>query len=152
MDAETVHICSGVKRKVEESLLSAKTKSRRLDNGTSTPLSQVAQREDMVPPKHGPRPVIVMVLKWSKGKQRKVRVLLDTGSTAALLSKDLARDLRMPTIKRHKPLEIRNFNNEVVKGAGEYYTVPYQLQHKKHFTSEAFEIAPMESDCDVILP
>jgi hypothetical protein len=115
MDAETVHICSGVKRKVEESLPSVRTKSRRLDNGTSTPLSQVAQREDMVPPKHGPRPIVDMVLTRSKGKQRKVWVLLDTGSTSPLLSKDLAKDLKMHIIKRYKPLEIRNFNNEVVE-------------------------------------
>jgi hypothetical protein len=135
-----------------DNLQSTRTKSRRNDNGTSTPLSLDAQREDPVPPHHGPRPIIDMVLCWSKGKQRKVRVLLDTGSTAALLDKEFTRRYKVPTMKRDKPLHIRNFSNEVVKDAGEFFTVPYMLQHRKHFTSETFEVAPLDSDCDVILP
>jgi hypothetical protein len=79
-----------------------------------------------------------MVLTWSKKKkkQQTVRVLLDTGSTAALLDKDFVLKHKIPTIKRDTPLQIRNFSNEVVPGAGELFTVPFMLQHKKHFVAE----------------
>jgi hypothetical protein len=94
-----------------------------------------------------------MVLSWSKKKKhRTVRVLLDTGSTAALLDKDFVLKHKIPTIKRDTPLQIRNFSNEVVPGAGELFTVPFMLQHKKHFAAESFEVAPLDSDCDIILP
>jgi hypothetical protein len=86
-----------------------------------------------------------MILSWPKDKKRKVRVPLDTGSTAALLDKEFARRYKVPTIKRDKPLQIRNFSNEIV-------TVSYMLQHRKHFTSETFEVGPLDSDCDDILP
>jgi hypothetical protein len=116
--------------------------------GTSTPGG------DPVPPHHGPRPIIEMVLTWSKKKKkyRTVRVLLDTGSTAALLDKNFVLKHKIPTIKRDTPLQIRNFSNEVVPGAGELFTVPFMLQHKKHFAEESFEVAPLDSDCDIILP
>jgi hypothetical protein len=81
-----------------------------------------------------------------------VQVLLDTGSTAALLDKDFILKHKMPTIKRDTPLQIQNFSNEVVPGAGELFTVPFMLQHKKHFAAESFEVAPLDRDYDIILP
>jgi hypothetical protein len=81
-----------------------------------------------------------------------VRVLLDTGSTAALLDKNFVLKHKIPTIKRDTPLQIRNFSNEVVPRAGELFTVPFMLQHKKHFAAELFEVAPLDSDCHIILP
>jgi hypothetical protein len=93
-----------------------------------------------------------MVLSWSQNKQRTVRVLLDTGSTTALLDKTFVLKYKIPTIKRDTPLQIRNFRNEVVPEAGEFFTVPFMLQHKKHFAAESFEVAPLDSDCDIILP
>jgi hypothetical protein len=94
-----IHKCAGVKRKSSDNLSSTKTKNPRTDNGTSTPGG------DPVPPHHGPRPIIDMVLSWSKKKKhRTVRVLLDTGSTAALLDKDFVLKHKIPTIKRDTPL------------------------------------------------
>jgi hypothetical protein len=55
-------------------------------------------------------------------------------------------------IKRDTRLQILNFSNEVVTGAGKFFMVPFMLQHKKHFTAESFEVAPLDSDCDIILP
>jgi hypothetical protein len=68
------------------------------------------------------------------------------------LDKDFVHKYKIPTIRRDTPLKIHNFNNEVVTGAGEFFTVPFILQHKKHFAAESFEVAPLDSDCDVILP
>jgi hypothetical protein len=55
-------------------------------------------------------------------------------------------------IKRDTPLQILNFSNEVVIGVGEFFTVPFILQHKEYFAAESFEVTPLDSDCDVILP
>jgi hypothetical protein len=81
-----------------------------------------------------------------------VQVLLDTGSTAALLDKDFVLKHKIPTIKRDTHLQILNFRNEVVPGAGKSFMVPFMLQHKKYFAAESFEIAPLDSNCDIILP
>jgi hypothetical protein len=95
-----------------------------------------------------------MVLTWSKKKKkhRMVRVLLNTGSTVALLDKNFVLKHKIPTIKRDIPLQIRNFSNEVVPRAGELFTVAFMLQYKKYFAAESFEVAPLDSDCDIILP
>jgi hypothetical protein len=74
------------------------------------------------------------------------------GSTMSLLDKEFILKYKVPTIKRDTPLQIRNFSNEVVPGAGEYFMVPFMLQYKKYFAAESFEVAPLDSNCDVIRP
>ena len=37
-------------------------------------------------------------------------------------------------------------------GAGEYFTSPFLLQHRQHFTRVSFEVAPLAGDYDIILP
>jgi hypothetical protein len=81
-----------------------------------------------------------------------VHVLLDIGSTTALLDKDFTLKYKIPMIKRDTPIQILNFSSEVVTGVGEFFTVPFILQHKKHFATESFEVTPLDSDCNVILP
>jgi hypothetical protein len=61
-----IHKCAGVKRKSSDNLLSTKTKNPQTDNGTSTPGG------DPVPPHHRPRPIIDMVLSWSKKKKHRM--------------------------------------------------------------------------------
>ena len=41
---------------------------------------------------------------------------------------------------------------ESVKGAGQYYTEPLLLQHRKHYSMEKFEISLMDAEIDVFLP
>jgi hypothetical protein len=97
-----IHRYAGVKRKASDKLLSTGTKNQQTNIGTSTPVG------DPVLPHHGPRPIIEIVLTWSKKKKkyRTVRVLLDSGSTAALLDKDFVLKHKIPTIKRDTPLQI----------------------------------------------
>ena len=114
------------------------------------------------PPKSGKVPIIDMVLRWvtqprvgntgNSQKEYKVRILLDTGSTVPLLDRSWAETLQAPLIRRPIPKPIENFAGQEVPGAGEYYTAPLELQHRKHLTSEAFEVAPLGSEFDAILP
>ena len=81
-----------------------------------------------------------------------MRVLLDTGSTVPLLDKSWAETLEVPLIRQPVPKPIENFAGQEVPGAGEYYTAPLELQHRKHLVFEAFEVAPLGSEFGAILP
>jgi len=37
-------------------------------------------------------------------------------------------------------MKIENYSGETVEGAGQFYTQPLRLQHRKHYTIEHFEI------------
>jgi hypothetical protein len=95
-----------------------------------------------------------MIIEWTDhGSHRlTLRTLLDTGCTTPLLSQACADRFRIPRVVRDKRVELRNFAGEVVKGAGKEYSVPLLLQHRKHYTREVFEIAPLEPHVDAFLP
>jgi hypothetical protein len=105
-------------------------------------------------PHCGGRPIVTMTIEWAdRGSYRlTIRVLLDTRCTTLLLSRDCADRLRIPQIRREKRDERRNFAGELVEGAGESYSAPLLLRHRKHFTREVFEIASLELGVDVFLP
>jgi len=55
--------------------------------------------------------------------------------------------------KRHQHARsIENFTGEAVKGAGQYYTRPMLLQHRRHYSIEKFEVSPMDLGIDIFLP
>ena len=55
--------------------------------------------------------------------------------------------------KAHQqPDSIENYTGESGKGAGQFYTEPMLLQHRKHYSREKFEISPMEPEIDAFLP
>jgi hypothetical protein len=95
-----------------------------------------------------------MIIEWTDhGSHRlTVRALLDTGCTTLLLSQACADRFRIPRIRREDKVELRNFAGELVEGAGEAYSAPLLLRHRKHYTREVFEIAPLEPGVDVFLP
>jgi len=47
---------------------------------------------------------------------------------------------------------MESYMGEAVKGAGEYYTPPMKLQHRRHLSKEAFAVTPMEKTVDIFLP
>jgi hypothetical protein len=74
-----------------------------------------------------------MMLHWNK-KQTTVHILLDTGCSVPLISKNLTNDRTIPTLSHEKGIDIGNFSGNIVKGVGEHYTLPLLLQHRKHYT------------------
>jgi len=55
--------------------------------------------------------------------------------------------------KKHQHVHsIENFTGETVKGAGQYYTKPMLLQHRKHYSMEKFKVLPMDPGIDIFLP
>jgi hypothetical protein len=93
-----------------------------------------------------------MILRWSNQEWATVHVLLDTGCSVPLISNTLADEKDIPTIDHASSIDIRNFSGEIVKGAGERYTLPLTLQYRKHYTQEVFEVAPLEPGVDIFLP
>ena len=95
-----------------------------------------------------------MILHWGTNDENKaaIRILLDTGSTVSLLSLAWVGSTSVQVVQRSTTKRIENFAGEAVPGAGDYYTFPLLLQHRKHYTRETFEIAPLAGDYDAILP
>ena len=81
-----------------------------------------------------------------------VKVLLDTGCSINLINQQTAMKLGLEKQKHNEARVIENFTGEKVIGAGQFYTNPMRLQHRKHFTKETFEISPMEEGIDIFLP
>jgi hypothetical protein len=50
------------------------------------------------------------------------------------------------------PRLIENCTEKIESEFGHSFTYPMRLQHRKHFSMDLFEIGPMGSDCDMILP
>jgi len=82
----------------------------------------------------------------------RVRILLDTGCSIPLLNWKTAGKLGVELEKHDPPLPIENFTGQTVEGAGQYYTKPLFLRHRRHVTRERFEVSPMEEGIDIFLP
>ena len=98
-----------------------------------------------------PVPVITMIVHLGE-KEELVRILLDTGSTVPLLSRAFIETKQIPVAKRTNIRPIQDYAGQEVEGAGQFYTAPLILQHRHHFSRVSFEVAPLASDYDAILP
>lgn len=103
-------------------------------------------------PKYGKRPIITMNIYWKNEPKRPLRVLLDSGCSTPVLSSSWATKYNVPSYKRDIPIAIENFAGQIVPEAGRKYTYPLCLQYQEHFTKESFEIAPMDDECEIMLP
>jgi transposase InsO family protein len=92
-----------------------------------------------------------MVIHWDQRKTT-IYVLLDTGCTTPLISNTFVDKTNVPCLRHEHGVVIRNFSGDIVQGAGNRYTKPMLLQHRKHYTREIFEVAPLEPGVDVFLP
>jgi len=86
------------------------------------------------------------------GKKHTVKVLLDTGCSIALINQDTAERLQIPLQKHRREKVIENYVGQKVQGARTHQTNPMQLQHRCHFSSEVFEVSPMDNEVDIFLP
>jgi len=85
-------------------------------------------------------------------QDHRVRVLLDTGCSIPLLSQKAAEKLGIALRPHDLTIPIENFTGQTVEGAGQYYTEPLLLQHRRQVTRERFEVSPMEEGVDIFLP
>jgi len=97
------------------------------------------------------RPIINMLLHVGTEK-KPVKALLDTGCSIALINQQTVKRWGIQKRRHKEARTIESFTGATVQGAGQHYTEPLCLQHRKYFTREVFEISPMEEGIDVFLP
>jgi len=86
------------------------------------------------------------------GRKHQIQVLLDTGCSVALLNNHTVEKLDITKKEHRRAHTIESYMGESVKGAGQYYTDPILLQHRRHYSKGTFEISPMETGIDAFLP
>ena len=96
-------------------------------------------------------PVITIIVHLGE-KEEVLRILLDTGSTVPLLSRKFAKNKQIPVAERPSIRPIQDYAGQKVEGAGQFYTAPLILQHRHHISRVSFEVAPLASDYNAILP
>jgi len=85
-------------------------------------------------------------------RKNKVKVLLDMGCSISLINQETARRLGVRRIPQDDPIRIENYTGNAVPDAGQHHTPPVHLQHRDHYTTEEFEISPMDPEIDIFLP
>jgi len=85
------------------------------------------------------------------GREEALRVLLDTGCSFPLISKETVGRTGIRQERKNKPTPIRNCSGEDVPGSGENVSGELVLRHRRHYTQEIFEVAPLEPGVDIFL-
>ena len=118
---------------------------------TATEHFNVKSSESLPLPRSGPVPVISKIVYLGE-KEEVLRILLDTCSTVPILSRKFTQDKQIPVAERPTIRPIQDYAGQEVEEAGQFYTAPLILQHRHHFSRVSFEVAPLASDYDAILP
>jgi hypothetical protein len=78
--------------------------------------------------------------------------MFDTGEAIPIISSKFITERNLPMITRDVPLRINGADGCPLSGAREAFTHSLLLQYKQHYMRETFEIMPLESETDIILP
>jgi hypothetical protein len=92
-----------------------------------------------------------MLVTWGMN-EIPIHILLDMGCLTPLISNTFFDRWNVPCLEHKNPIPIRNFTGDLVTEARLKYTLPVLLRHRKHYTREVLEVAPMECEVDVFLP
>jgi len=92
------------------------------------------------------------MIHWKDQGKYRAWILLDTGYSTPLISRQLVKKLSLPCVQHEQERAIRNFTSKLVWEAGREYTCPVILQHHQHYTQEVFKVTPLEQDVDIFLP
>ena len=92
-----------------------------------------------------------MILYFGEQEQT-VRALLNTGSTVLLLSLAMVERHQIPIAETETKRTIQDYAGQEVSGVGQFFTSPLLLQHRHHYSRLSFEVVPLASDYDVIIP
>jgi len=123
--------------------------SRRWRNKESN--AETSKKPKTEEPTSGTCPIIHMVVHHGQ-RRHPVTVLLDTGCSVPLFNEKMARRLQLRLLKHEEQRLIENFTGQAMEGAGEFYTDRLVLQHRRHFSREVMEVAPMDKEIDIFLP
>jgi hypothetical protein len=104
------------------------------------------------PPRAGAQPIVQMYLSIPGQKKHCARMMFDTGAAIPIISSKFMVEHNLPMITRDRLLRINGADGCPLSGAGEAFTHSLLLRYKQHYTRETFEVMPLESEMDIILP
>jgi len=87
-----------------------------------------------------------------RSQSHTIQMLLDTECSIPNMSREWARKAQIQLLKREQKRSIKSYTGQTIPEAGKYYTQPILLQHRKHYTWEAFEVSAMEPRIVKFLP
>jgi hypothetical protein len=104
------------------------------------------------PPWAGTWLIVEMYLSVTGQKKFSTQTMFDTGAAIPIISSKCIAEHNLPIITRDRPLRINGVDGCPLSRAGEAFTHSLLLWYKQHYTRETFEVIPLESEMDIILP
>jgi hypothetical protein len=78
--------------------------------------------------------------------------MFDTGAAIPIISSKFMAEHNLPMITHDRLLRINGADGCPLSRAGEAFTHSLLLQYKQYYMRETFEVMPLESEMDIILP
>jgi hypothetical protein len=78
--------------------------------------------------------------------------MFDTGTALPIISSKFIAEYNLPMITCDRLLRINGADSYPLSGAGEAFIHSLLLWYKQHYMRETFEVMPVESEMDIILP
>jgi hypothetical protein len=108
------------------------------------------------PPVHGQRLFFEAKLHWvnqyGRKRSEQVKLLLDSGCTGPLLSRNFVWMNKLPKVARARPIVVNTAEGNPIKDAGKEYTEEVILRIGDHQEELTWEISPLEKGIDGYLP
>ena len=105
------------------------------------------------PPVVGRLPFIDMKLSWDGSQEFSVRAMLDCGANVPVISQSFVDMHKVPGVLRsHAHGLTMADGSESATNAGRAYTHACTLRCGNHFSRESFEISPLQSAHEILLP
>jgi hypothetical protein len=104
------------------------------------------------PPRAGACPIVQMYLAVLGQKTFCAQMMFDTGAAIPIISSNFIAEHNLPMITHDRPLRINRADGYPLSGVGEAFIHSLLLRYKQHYTRETFEVMPLESEMDIILP
>jgi hypothetical protein len=79
-------------------------------------------------------------------------MMFDTGAAIPLISSKFIAEHNLPIITYDISLRINGANGYLLSGVGEAFIHSLLLHYKQYYMRETFEVMPLESEIDIILP
>jgi hypothetical protein len=103
-------------------------------------------------PRAGAQPIVQMYLSVPRQKKFCAQTMFNTGAAIPIISSGFMVEYNLPMITHDRLLRINRVDGCPLSRAGEAFTHSLLLQYKQHYTRETFEVMPLESETDIILP
>jgi hypothetical protein len=103
-------------------------------------------------PRAGTQPIVRIYLLVPGQKKFYARMMFNTSTAIPIISSKFIAEYSLPIITCNRLLRINGVDGCPLSGAGEAFIHSLLLRYKQHYMRETFEVMPLESETDIILP